>query len=280
MYFRKGVKMNATCYHQKREAFTLIELLVVIAIIGILAAILFPVFARARENARRAVCLSDAKQIGLGLMMYTQDYDERLPYYFIFTNGTSNQYSWQWAIMSYVKNPQIFICPSAEKLPQVNVSHSPDTCDPTYSTDDMNINEANSNHVTLGGWGYNYIYLGESTTGPGVNIAAIANPSNTVFAAEANGLVTTRVSYPPYYWINAANDTTCVSSGVNTGDGIATWHFDGTNTLFADGHVKWMKKSSLEDYNGNGKPDDGWWCIADKSLTSSTFNRNACWEKP
>src|SRR5437879_6461586 len=63
----------------KRRAFTLIELLVVIAIIAILAAILFPVFAQAREKARGAACLSNGKQMGIGLMMYAQDYDERLP---------------------------------------------------------------------------------------------------------------------------------------------------------------------------------------------------------
>lgn len=64
---------------QNRTAFTLIELLVVISIIAVLAAILFPVFARARENARRASCMSNLKQIGLGFMMYTQDYDEMMP---------------------------------------------------------------------------------------------------------------------------------------------------------------------------------------------------------
>jgi prepilin-type N-terminal cleavage/methylation domain-containing protein len=65
---------------EKRLGFTLIELLVVIAIIAILAAILFPVFARARENARRASCANNLKQIGLGILQYVQDYDEKIPF--------------------------------------------------------------------------------------------------------------------------------------------------------------------------------------------------------
>src|SRR5476651_533107 len=73
----------------RRQAFTLIELLVVIAIIALLAAILFPVFARARENARRATCQSNLKQIGLGVAQYTQDYDDRLPGVTTATNGGS-----------------------------------------------------------------------------------------------------------------------------------------------------------------------------------------------
>ena len=77
--------MNANRSH--RNAFTLIELLVVIAIIAILAAILFPVFAQAREKARSASCLSNEKQIGLGLMMYTQDYDETYPTAYFLVGG-------------------------------------------------------------------------------------------------------------------------------------------------------------------------------------------------
>jgi prepilin-type N-terminal cleavage/methylation domain-containing protein/prepilin-type processing-associated H-X9-DG protein len=99
-----------------RRVFTLIELLVVIAIIAILAAILFPVFAQARDKARQTSCLSNLKQIGLGMMMYTQDYDETYPYAFAYTppiNG-GNQFNipYDAQLIPYVKNDRIFTCPS------------------------------------------------------------------------------------------------------------------------------------------------------------------------
>jgi len=104
---------------RKNSAFTLIELLVVIAIIAILAAILFPVFAQAREKARQSACLSNMKQMGLGLMQYKQDYDETFPtaYYHRAFNpasgGTSQGYiHWSALIQPYVKNYGIFLCPS------------------------------------------------------------------------------------------------------------------------------------------------------------------------
>src|SRR3954470_22632793 len=101
---------------QSRRAFTLIELLVVIAIIAILAAILFPVFAQAREKARQTTCLSNMRQVGLGLQMYTQDYDETLPWnradvdFFGKPNAVLNYLS---AIIPYTKNRAIFKCPSS-----------------------------------------------------------------------------------------------------------------------------------------------------------------------
>jgi prepilin-type N-terminal cleavage/methylation domain-containing protein/prepilin-type processing-associated H-X9-DG protein len=93
----------------RRVGFTLIELLVVIAIIAILAAILFPVFARAREKARQTACLSNLKQLGMGMYMYTQDYDELTPIGF---NGDWWTYSWRARIFPYVKNYQLYTCPS------------------------------------------------------------------------------------------------------------------------------------------------------------------------
>ena len=99
-----------------RKGFTLIELLVVIAIIAILAAILFPVFARAREKARQTSCLSNQKQIGLGLMMYCQDYDETYPLSYLYVNpaagGSAGYVHWSGMIAPYVKNWQLFVCPS------------------------------------------------------------------------------------------------------------------------------------------------------------------------
>src|SRR5581483_8017016 len=101
----------------ERRGFTLIELLVVIAIIAILAAILFPVFARAREQARRTACLSNMKQIGTALHMYAQDYDENFPQRYgdccavaDFENGY--QRTWKNMLMPYIKSKDVFKCPS------------------------------------------------------------------------------------------------------------------------------------------------------------------------
>jgi prepilin-type N-terminal cleavage/methylation domain-containing protein len=106
------------------SAFTLIELLVVIAIIAILAAILFPVFSQAREKARAISCLSNTKQIGTGVLMYLQDYDEQLFFYAstttpslsrtggVITSAEKNQERWWNVIMPYIKNNSVFRCPS------------------------------------------------------------------------------------------------------------------------------------------------------------------------
>ena len=105
-----------------RRGFTLIELLVVIAIIAILAAILFPVFARAREKARQSSCLSNVKQIGLGVLMYTQDYDERFPakwWWYVHRPAgydlSTNYLTWAECVAPYINNDQIFQCPTYQQ---------------------------------------------------------------------------------------------------------------------------------------------------------------------
>jgi prepilin-type N-terminal cleavage/methylation domain-containing protein len=96
-----------------KRGFTLIELLVVIAIIAILAAILFPVFARAREKARQSSCQSNLKQLSLGVLMYMQDYDGRSPFgWTTYEGNTALAYRWRDAIQPYIKNTQILVCPS------------------------------------------------------------------------------------------------------------------------------------------------------------------------
>src|SRR5207249_1950305 len=109
----KGDTMRRT----RKPAFTLIELLVVIAIIAILAAILFPVFAQARESARVSTCLSNFKQIGLGVMMYVQDWDDTYPNNRLHTfpggaEGSSKLVTWKTATYPYVKNFGVYRCPS------------------------------------------------------------------------------------------------------------------------------------------------------------------------
>src|SRR5213593_451726 len=109
------------------RGFTLIELLVVIAIIAILAAILFPVFAQAREKARQTQCLSNIKQLALSIKMYSQDYDETKPPCFIwdYPGGKANQYTWRGLVAPYVKNRDIFICPSTRKVASTQWDSSP-----------------------------------------------------------------------------------------------------------------------------------------------------------
>jgi prepilin-type N-terminal cleavage/methylation domain-containing protein/prepilin-type processing-associated H-X9-DG protein len=106
------------------SGFTLIELLVVIAIIALLAAILFPVFARARENGRRAGCQSNLKQLGLGILQYTQDYDEKLPLGNTNFGWAGQTYyaatGWGGMIYPYVKSTQVFTCPSDPTRPGSN----------------------------------------------------------------------------------------------------------------------------------------------------------------
>lgn len=142
--------------HRPVKGFTLIELLVVVAIISVLAGILFPVFARARENARRASCMSNLKQMGLGMMMYTQDYDERFPLQL----GKYPAF-WGSVLQPYVKSTQVFFCP-----------------------DDSLHKSSNGLSTSNLSYGYNFRNLTIYATKGGVSLADIESAAETVAIAE------------------------------------------------------------------------------------------------
>ncbi len=212
------------------KGFTLIELLVVIAIIAILAAILFPVFARARENARKASCMSNLKQMGLGIMQYTQDYDERFPLSrvgVVLPNGTSTgNYPWQMTIQPYIKSYQLFKCPSNTSTANVSWSN------PTGNNGDDRVgvsyvcNGTGDTNKTPG-WG-GVQPMNTSGAGGGISIAAVKSVSQLILVGEHP----TRVD--PEYW-----SVDGVVNGVYDLD--FTNHLGMSNFLFADGHAKSLK---------------------------------------
>lgn len=229
-----------------RQAFTLIELLVVIAIIAILAAILFPVFARARENARRASCSSNLKQIGLGVIQYTQDYDEKYP---IGPNISNTDYTTAWAatLQPYLKSLQIYQCPSDSLGP---------TTDPNVTGyTDYWYNAALS-------WNGLYGSSGTPDYRTAVSQAALTNSTLTIMFGEGDSLNNTYAtgSYRTNGCTVAGGFTASAPalSGCDTttylvkGQGVAGGqrkHLGGMNLAFADGHVKWFK--AVETATGN-----------------------------
>ncbi|MBQ0106152.1 MAG: DUF1559 domain-containing protein [Armatimonadetes bacterium] len=239
-----------------KKGFTLIELLVVIAIIAILAAILFPVFAQAREKARQTSCLSNTKQIGTALQLYTDDYDETIPFMFdasivgVFSAEYVNKYpcgkwsnwdfylggaiplamypyTWEDCIFPYVKNINMFICPSADKA--------------------------------KGGYGYNMWLIGgiegmkQDKAGQSpLCLAGIPNSSEIVFCGDtvqfSGGASNLHkcVHVSPMYFLQWTTDT---SSFI-----FADRHNGGGNFTFCDGHAKFYKKGQ----GPTAPTPDGW----------------------
>ena len=202
-----------------RLAFTLIELLVVIAIIAILAAILFPVFAKAREKARQSSCSSNLKQIGIACLAYVQDYDERMVTYY---DGTS-AYGWEEKVGPYIKNTQLFVCPSGKGTNCVSPAHAPET----------NV------RARLGAtsYGLNIVKLPYSgTTNYGIYgheaIATVTAPAEMVMLGEGNCERLRGEDYITNF--NAANIQ-------------YARHNSGGNFTFMDGHTKWLNKVRQRD---------------------------------
>jgi prepilin-type N-terminal cleavage/methylation domain-containing protein/prepilin-type processing-associated H-X9-DG protein len=224
----------------RRRAFTLIELLVVIAIIAILASILFPVFGRARENARRSSCLSNVKQLGLGMMQYMQDFDEVYPTHY---NGTQR---WPQMMMPYIKSSQIFSCPS----------RSDDKYRFTGTNDPTGYTSAGYTAYGMNDWLNSYYPTNTAgvPTSP-IKMASVVRATETVWIAEIVGVTDLATneyrSYPPCYGavINRSSTTYGFDVNPEPKGRLSTRHFDGTNILWADGHAKWMRREILDaDY--------------------------------
>ncbi|MBD3175293.1 MAG: prepilin-type N-terminal cleavage/methylation domain-containing protein [Armatimonadia bacterium] len=190
----------------KRElGFTLIELLVVIAIIAILAAILFPVFAKAQDKAKQTSCLSNQRQIATALLSYAQDYDERLPH------AAQGPESWRWKVQPYIKNVDLFLCPAFEKPQEPLWWHPVDW--------DNGIRRSYAGSFT---WAW----------GPFNNrkLASYTRPSTSMLVLES------REFYP-----DLGPWTLEWRAWFDRERGVILSHNGMTNFSFADGHVKALK---------------------------------------
>lgn len=216
------------CHRLKNAGFTLIELLVVIAIIAILAAILFPAFARARENARRTSCLSNLKQTGLGTMMYVQDYDETFPLYATTVAWLDYPFTpFQGLIHPYTKNYQIFSCPSSSSTGSILNGHYGININ-LFSATGMKLSSVSSTATT-----YMSMDAGNFYYYPNYAMTASADWSYIPGIGDAGGDCSALDSA-------AASIRSFVKQDCQSGR-----HFGGVNIAFADGHAKWLKANTV-----------------------------------
>jgi len=210
--------------HGFTHGFTLIELLVAIAIISLLAAILFPSFGRARENAKRTTCQNDLHQLGLAFMQYTQDYDERLPGIVHGSGGATREGGWVYfdafggggnaafdvtrgSLFTYVKSDQVYVCPTDDIGQVTGLTYAINSCVGTSK-------------------GSSY-YQGKK-------LSSFKNTSQWMLLGEE--------SMDPADFFNSTDDGFLSLAATNM---FAMRHFDGSNLLFLDGHVKWLKNEKI-----------------------------------
>jgi prepilin-type N-terminal cleavage/methylation domain-containing protein/prepilin-type processing-associated H-X9-DG protein len=220
---------------KRDRGFTLIELLVVIAIIAILAAILFPVFAKAREKARQSSCLSNLKQIGIGTQMYAQDYDQLMicAYYYV-VGGTS--YRWQEAVQPYLKNAQVLVCPSVPGYVYTSGAYSIPisygiNCTTFYAADKS-------------GFWYS------------IADSAVPYPAKMIIVGDAGGTPSYGLPKTTGSYYISGPPTAAPASGPGQFDGTTNtisyldWrHLGMFNALFCDGHVKALNTSTIDNWS-------------------------------
>ncbi len=228
----------------KSKGFTLIELLVVIAIIAILAAILFPVFARAREKARQSVCLSNMKELGLALYMYAQDYDETFPHWDWVNRADPAQVFWWAAIYPYTKNAQIYECPSHAN----DGCHCRDTATYPYAAPFVDVKFS---------YGYNEYFAGTAGM-PARKLGDLGYPSETVVLGDCQSSLG---GWPVNGWLNRyiyviGGTPGCGGCGAGIDPNVLTDdslpHSGGSNLAFADGHAKWVRWENMREVHLGG----------------------------
>jgi prepilin-type N-terminal cleavage/methylation domain-containing protein/prepilin-type processing-associated H-X9-DG protein len=205
---------------RQKRGFTLIELLVVIAIISVLAAILFPVFAKAREKARQISCSSNEKQLALGVLMYAQDNDEALP-----PTQAGDGTLWPGLVNSYVKSDQVRVCP-----------------DDSGATNSYGLNELN------------FVDLTDPQHPPIQTLAAFQTPSDTVMLGEVGTGLLGNLSDVQTPRVNAFK-LTAPDVGLNDNADArpSARHTERANIAWMDGHVKAFRLEQF--YTGQTPPD-------------------------
>jgi len=280
--FRRGEKVLMSTHI--RRGFTLIEILVVIAIIAILSAILFPVFAKVREKARQTACLSNEKQLAMGLMQYTQDNDEFYP----FGNNIpwGGGAGWAGTIYPYVKSEKVYLCPDdspgygTSYCYNGNLAHS-NYPGPVPAPSSIAILSSPARTVMLAevtgnSWGVPYSIQNEGLTGAmnspaGYGLATLSDPSG---AGQGNAASRT------LKWVTGAmRNSGATAANLGSYQAMLGRHTDGGSYVLADGHVKWMRGNAVaagKDYpgaygGGDGQAGNcGWIGSPDNTLAAET----------